>query len=565
MARREGLVKEICKHVGVQACKWIISLLLHACTIALLHVLFLVNVAIAQPLKSSVTLRREGVTVRVYLQDPTIHFGGIFLLKIQVTIQGEMKGDEVRVEQLPPQWAERVILLSTISDIQTFERAGQKFSTMTFNYRFAPLQPGRVKFDGIRLIAFQKAFHIPPIEGIAISGAIPREEAPISAQPVRVTASVSTMRPFVGEQVVYTLTFASLPSADIHRPTYEPPKAEGFLTKEFPKVARKQQGGYDVQQVRLALFPLREGILVIDAAKVTVQLRDEPFPTEFRTPTVNVVARPMPQPMPMDFQNLVGTVKARIEVNPKQVSAGDVVTVRLLVEGTANLQNLNRPHLSLPNTRVSIPRDNLSPQERGGKLWMLREIEWRIVPMQEGKLTIPPFRITYFDPQTKSYKTASTPSLTVTVLPGQKLPATVVAEEPPDLMAQVLPFVIAALIAFAVAVVGLRYWQRHRLLASMPISDPQLKRAVLNLQRQGSKVFVSEVRSWLREQIYQRTGVLLAPTEPPERVQQLLMMKGVSEAAARFAREVWERTSTSLPPDEAITLLQQVTEVPQRL
>ncbi|MFA0775854.1 MAG: hypothetical protein THHGLFOP_001378, partial [Candidatus Fervidibacter sp.] len=39
----------------------------------------------AQAVRSSVTLRRENITVRVFLQEPTIPLGGIFLFRVQVT------------------------------------------------------------------------------------------------------------------------------------------------------------------------------------------------------------------------------------------------------------------------------------------------------------------------------------------------------------------------------------------------------------------------------------------------------------------------------------------------
>jgi len=48
-------------------------------------------------------------------------------------------------------------------------------------------------------------------------------------------------------------------------------------------------------------------------------------------------------------------------------------------------------------------------------------------------------------------------------------------------------------------------------------------------------------------------------------VQQLLMEKGVSEAAARSIREVWELTNRSLAWDEAVSLLRHASELPQRL
>jgi hypothetical protein len=57
----------------------------------------------------------------------------------------------------------------------------------------------------------------------------------------------------------------------------------------------------------------------------------------------------------------------------------------------------------------------------------------------------------------------------------------------------------------------------------------------------------------------------LSPNDPPEKVQQLLLTKGVSEAAVRAIKEVWEQTNNPMGWDEAVHLLQNASELPQRL
>jgi hypothetical protein len=92
-----------------------------------------------------------------------------------------------------------------------------------------------------------------------------------------------------------------------------------------------------------------------------------------------------------------------------------------------------------------------------------------------------------------------------------------------------------------------------------------LRQAVLTFHEKGATEFGRAVRDWLREQVYQRTGVLLSPNDPPEKVQQLLLTKGVSEAAVRAIKEVWEQTNNPMEWDDAVHLLQNASELPQRL
>jgi len=527
---------------------------------------FFGNLINAQPLRSSVTLKRGSITLRVFLEDPKIPMGGIFLLKVQATAPGDLYGDAVKFE-LPVFWADRVVQLSAITDRETFERAGRIWTRITYTYRLAPLVLGKVRFDGLQVTVLKERFSIPTIEGLVVSGAIQEPEQPIGPA-VRVSAKVSPTQAYVGEQVVYTLQFAALANVDFaQQPTYEAPSTEGFWLEEFPRIDRSYQSGYEVQKVRMALFPLQVGNLKIGRAKVTVRLHGSSLADEYQTNILQVKVKSLPQPSPEGFQNLVGQVIASATVEPETVGVGETLTVKLRVEGTANLRNLEQaPTLSLPEAFVGLPREQLSTTERGGKLWFIREFTWRIVPRKEGQLTIPSFRIPYFDPQAQKYKVASTEPITVRVLPGAILPTAVSPTVERRTFSPALS--IAGLIVvfgLIVGAFGLRYWQRRRWLASVPVSDPQLRQTVLTFRQQGATAFGRAVRNWLREQIYQRTGVLLSPNDPPERVQQLLMEKGVSEAAARSIREVWELTSHSLAWDEAVSLLQHASELPQRL
>ena len=533
---------------------------------------WLVALSVAQPPKGSVTVRRDAITVRVFLQEPTIPLGGIFILRVQVTAPGDLTGNAVQFA-LPEAWSDRVIQLNYTSDKQTFERNGRLWSTLTYTYRLAPLRVGHIRLDGLQITALRERFSIPPIEGVVLSGTQPEPTEPEpSGPPVRVNASVAPRQPFVGEQVVYTMEFAVAASAHLVRnPTYDPPTAEGFWAEEFPEVARAWRSGYEIQRVRLALFPLRAGQLTVGSARVNVRMEGVAGSEVLTTPPLQVVARPLPSPAPAGFQNLVGQLKVSLRVQPQQATVGDTVVVRLRLEGTANLRNLAQPpRLSLTGARVGLPRERWQVRERDGRLWFQREFEWRVVPLQAGTLTIPPFAFPYFDPAVGRYRTATTSPVRIAVF-GGRAEAVSTAQTPPTPSTAERIVVVAPLVLLVAALVlvlgttGWRYWQRQRWLAAVPVPDPQLRQTLWTFRQEGANAFHRAVRAWLREQIFQRTGILLAPNDPPERVQQLLQSKGVSETAARFVRDVWERTATVQSPDEAVHLLRQAAETPNRL
>ena len=214
MAGRTGLVSAI----GRWARWWVLAAVL---------LLSVRGTADAQPLRSSVTLRRGSITLRVFLQEPRIPMGGIFLLKIQVVAPGDLTGTAVQYE-LPVYWADRVVQLSAVTDRETFEREGRIWTRITYSHRLAPLVLGRVRFDGLQITALKERFSVPTLEGLVVSGALVEPERP-PEEPIKVTATATPTQVFVGEQVVYTLRFAVLATAELlQRPRYEPPSTEGF-------------------------------------------------------------------------------------------------------------------------------------------------------------------------------------------------------------------------------------------------------------------------------------------------------------------------------------------------
>lgn len=521
---------------------------------------------IAQPLKSSVTLKRGSITLRVCLEEPKIPMGGIFLLKIQAVAPGDLYGDAVKFE-LPAIWADRVVQLSAISDRETFEQGGRIWTRITYTYRLAPLVLGRIRFDGLQVTVLKERFLVPTIEGVVLSGAFQEPQQPVGP-PVKVSAAVSAKSVFVGEQLVYTLRFSSLANTEFEtQPTYEAPPTEGFWSEEFPRIERSYSGSYETQLVRIALFPLRDGELKIGRAKVTVRLQSSPLLEELQTTPFRIKVKPLPQPAPEGFQNLIGFVSASVEFFPDTLGVGETLTVRLKVEGTANLRNLEQPPtLSLPDAVVGLPRSKLSTMERDGKLWFIREFTWRVVPRKEGQLVIPSFRVPYFDPKEQRYKFATTKPATVRVLPGAVIPASVSPAEERRTLSPLLPVAGAVLlIALFAGVTGLRYMRRRKLLITVQVSDPQLRRTVLTFHEKGATAFGYSLRDWLREQIYQRTGVLLSPNDTPEKVRQLLLTRGISEAAVRSIEEVWDRADKLMDWEEAVNLLLSASELPQRL
>jgi hypothetical protein len=260
---------------------------------------------------------------------------------------------------------------------------------------------------------------------------------------VFVTASVDNENPYLNEQINYTLQFCrrvKIASASLT----EQPSFDGFLVeslgkeREYQKVINGQQ--YAVTEIRQALFPLKTGILVISPstlqAAVVSQTRTrrggDPFfddsffgftqsaPKAFRTNPITVTVKPLPaEGRPADFKNLVGDFTVASQLNKTRVQAGESLTLTLSISGAGNLKNLQTIDLGqLQNFKVYDDKPAFEPSVANGKIGGKLVIKKALVPTVAGSLTIPAISISFFDPASRSYKTATGPSYVVQVSPS---------------------------------------------------------------------------------------------------------------------------------------------------
>ncbi|MCS7223239.1 MAG: BatD family protein [Armatimonadetes bacterium] len=531
---------------------------------ALFFLLWCASVAGSQG-RSSVTLTKEGVTLKVYLKEPKITMGGVFLLTMETTLPGDITVPVIQAE-LPEKWSKDLIFLTDISDAETLWIGNQQFTKVTRIYRLAPLRSGTIRFDGLKVSVPPAYFTVPTLIGYVVSGSGIGRAEPVPQEPLKVSAVANPLTPYMGQQVVYTLRLLVSPFVDLEpSPNYEPPQAEGFFSEDYPRVVRVFSGGYDIQSVRIAFFPLKTGPLSIGSSRVLARVVGEPETRELRTNPLRLQVRPLPQPVPADFSNLVGKVQASLRIFPDRLPAGETLTIQLTLRGTAYLPGLPTPTLTIADVLSPPPREEMR-KEVGptGLLWFQRSFTWRVVPRREGKLVVPSFRFSYLDPDGGIYRVAQTKPVTVTVLKGTGLAPLAVegeAQRPTGLI-----WGLGAVILVGVgAVLGFQYYRRGKWLAELAVDDPVLKQTALLLKKEGPGAVGEAIRQWIREQIYQRTGVLVSPSEKPERLQEMLTKRGVSEAAARFAREIWETALSALTDEEALLLLKRAQEVPRRL
>ena len=243
---------------------------------------------------------------------------------------------------------------------------------------------------------------------------------------IYVTGITDKNEVYIGEQITYTFELYNRLSLSDTR--YEPPATTGFWLvdlQEIPrsiKVSNERQYYYNV--VKTALFPTTSGELTIGSATLIYTTQAGFFSTG---PTRTITTEPIPIKVkqlpadgkPSDFGGAVGRFIISSTIDNTTVKAGNVITIHVSVTGEGNLDlvtSLGEPDFSDFKTydpKVTEKISNSGFVVGGTKTW-----EYIIIPREPGKITLKPFRISYFDPSDESYHTASTQPFELTITPG---------------------------------------------------------------------------------------------------------------------------------------------------
>ncbi len=144
--------------------------------------------------------------------------------------------------------------------------------------------------------------------------------------------------------------------------------------------------------------------------------------------TLNV--RPLPDPKPANFFDVVGAFSLKSNVSGREIAAGDTITVTVELSGQGALDRMRELKLAVAGARVYDDKPDLNEKvEPGAGLVSTKRFKFAVVPQQSGSLDLGSVNLAAFNPFTERYEELSTKLGLITVKEG-----TVVAK-----MAQVSP------------------------------------------------------------------------------------------------------------------------------
>src|SRR6266581_7195956 len=238
-----------------------------------------------------------------------------------------------------------------------------------------------------------------------------------------------------------------------------PLKAEGFsVLKTAHAQRRRARAGnatYTVATLVTALMPVKTGPLTISSIDITLPLqipqpnqrRRDPFFDPFgmfpqveerrvalaaETETLTALALPK-ENVPTNFNGAVGNFSLSLSAGPTNVAMGDPVTVRIQISGRGAFDSLSLPEQSAWRDFKTYPPTAKVETTDALGLQGTKTFEQVVVPQKDEIKALPPVSFSFFDPDQKSYRVLTQPSVPLLVRPGGSAPApTVLASSRSD-------------------------------------------------------------------------------------------------------------------------------------
>jgi oxygen tolerance protein BatD len=188
----------------------------------------------------------------------------------------------------------------------------------------------------------------------------------------------------------------------------------------------RQGTPYLVYEERRALFPMRAGRLEIPRASLSCALY-APAGSAARSMVVEVPAckvdvdDPSPSGRPRSWSGLVGPVDVKLTAEPPAVALGDTVRVTLTLTGDGNLWAAPEPFGETPfegsdglmaEVFAHTPELAFDPGER---LHLRRVFAFELVPRRPGRLVIPSYEFSFFDPTLRRFAVSKTEPIEIAV------------------------------------------------------------------------------------------------------------------------------------------------------
>ena len=245
-----------------------------------------------------------------------------------------------------------------------------------------------------------------------------------------VRASVDNDRPYLGQQITYSLQIYQSRDANLSpvRVTYNAPDFAGFWNSQQTRQDEYDEtvgtSEYRVVEVRTVLFASIVGAGQIEPAILEVSTGASGSPGQVQSDSVAVEVRPLPVPEPAGFTGAVGSFEVSASADATEGNLNEPVTLKVRISGEGNIEALPDPQwLEFVGWRVIESPVSVESQVVAGQITGSRTYEIVLMPEQAGRLNIPEIRYPYFAPSLERYVEIATAPIAVSIADAAGAPA----------------------------------------------------------------------------------------------------------------------------------------------
>ncbi|MFV8362430.1 BatD family protein [Flavobacterium sp. ZT3P35] len=345
---------------------------------------------------------------------------------------------------VPPSFAGFRVIAGPSQQVSQSWINGKSSFEKAYSYYLVPNQKGTFVLKGAAIEFNGATYKTAPVK-ITVTEATEEPRDPNNSEintdeNLYLVADVSNGNPYINEPitVVYKLYFGNIGISNLGESSK--PKYNDFWSQNIEiKQPVAEEGMFKGQNFRfivlkkVVLYPQKSGKLKIEplTLSVDVQLptnRRDMFGRMVLTETTKKVSagaktinvKPLPEVgKPEDFSGAVGSFDFKVTPSKTTLKHDESLDLVVSVSGKGNLKLFSLPKPVVPNAlemydAVHSEQVNTPLSGMAGKI----ADSYTIVPQYKGSYPIKPIKFTYFDLDTKSYKTLSSPEIIINVIDG---------------------------------------------------------------------------------------------------------------------------------------------------
>jgi hypothetical protein len=356
-------------------------------------------------------------------------------VQFSITITGSSSAPQPNIKPID---GLKIDYLGPMSQFQFIN--GRSSSSIAHNYVLTALKPGNYTLGPFEIMdgsnkLVTNTVQLSVIKGSSGGGSNNSSSSGQSDSQLYFNFSISKTKIYWGEKIPITFRLyvgdvrlgGNIESLSFNQPQ---------VTLDQIKIAGEQQqlvNGqvYRVVQLNGVLSPLKTGTFTLGPAKMVLPVMvrrrsalddffDDYVKREVQLESTNKPAVTiLPVPMngrPANFSQGIGRFQVSASADPTTVKQGDPITVQMTVTGSGNFQSITAPVLANTNGfKVYDPQRKETPARNDGAPPNQVVFEQVLIPLETSVKQIGPLVLSYFDPDSGTFRQTTTAAIPITV------------------------------------------------------------------------------------------------------------------------------------------------------